>query len=259
MTRAFRFIPVVLALTLALCFGNASPAFAQHHGGGGGGGYHGGAVYHGGYNGSGVYHGGYGGYQPYYGGYGYNHGYNHNYYPWGAGLVGFGLGLGVGSSLFSPGYSYYNPGYSSYSPGYTYYNPSMYSAPLYDTSMPNYYMPTQFTPGYSTEMNAVSPAGYAASSGAPARMEINVPADAQLWLNGASTTLTGATRLFQTPPLTSGPTYTYEVKAKWQQDGKEKEATRTVTVQPGGFVRVDMKSPAAEGTPVSTSGSKPRS
>ena len=39
-----------------------------------------------------------------------------------------------------------------------------------------------------------------------------------------------------TPELASDKVYTYEVRAKWTQNGREFDQTRTVTVQPGAQV-----------------------
>src|SRR5262249_39259423 len=58
-----------------------------------------------------------------------------------------------------------------------------------------------------------------------ARLHVQLPADAVLWLNGQRMRRTGAERDFVSPELAEGETYAYEVKARWLQDGRPKEET----------------------------------
>jgi uncharacterized protein (TIGR03000 family) len=68
---------------------------------------------------------------------------------------------------------------------------------------------------------------------ATAEIEVRVPADAELWFNGAKTRRTGAVRVFESPPLEPGANYTYDVKARWTEDGQEVERTLRVPVAAG--------------------------
>jgi len=71
----------------------------------------------------------------------------------------------------------------------------------------------------------------------PASVQIQVPMpDAELWFNGVKMHQTGQTRQFVTPELATGESYTYEVRARWRQNGKEFDQTHTVTVHGGGQV-----------------------
>jgi uncharacterized protein (TIGR03000 family) len=63
--------------------------------------------------------------------------------------------------------------------------------------------------------------------------------DAQIWFDDHRTQQGGTQRTFESPPLQPG-TYTYQVRAKWRQDGKDMNQTRTVTVRPGQEVRIDF-------------------
>jgi uncharacterized protein (TIGR03000 family) len=56
-------------------------------------------------------------------------------------------------------------------------------------------------------------------------VNVRLPADAVLWLNGQRMRGTGAERDFISPELTEGETYAYQVKARWLQDGRPKEET----------------------------------
>jgi uncharacterized protein (TIGR03000 family) len=245
---------LVLVAVAALAW-SANPAPAQRHGGGHGGGYHGSSGgYHGGYGG---YHGGYyGGYPGYYHD-GYHSGWNGG---WGWGALGFGLGYALGSyqpfsgSGYYPSYSYgYAPSYGYY-PTYDYGNyqplPGNY-LPSYDSvapgtvlTTPNYsYVPgtMQPTPSYSygSMGTTVSPDG-----SAPVQVQVQVPAEAKVWFNGSETTLTGPSRLFESPPVAPGGSYTYTIKASWMENGKEMTQTRQLDVRPGQRTRVDFTQPA---------------
>jgi uncharacterized protein (TIGR03000 family) len=73
-----------------------------------------------------------------------------------------------------------------------------------------------------------------------AHVLIRLPAaDAQVWFDDHRTQQEGMQRLFDTPPLESG-TYSYKIRAKWRQNDKDMERTRTVRIQPGKTVTVDF-------------------
>lgn len=175
-----------------------------HSGGGHGGGHSGGGYHHGGYGGG--YHGG-GNYGGGYGG-GY-YGHNHGYYPYSYyGYPGFYFGNG--------GYPYYyGGGYDGY--GYDTYDsdPSMYS------TAPTYY------PQQSPQDDSV------ALTEADALFHVLVPPAAAIWVNGDKTTQTGPQREFITNGLTPGRAYTYEIRARWTQNGQEVDRTQKVKVQGG--------------------------
>jgi uncharacterized protein (TIGR03000 family) len=70
-----------------------------------------------------------------------------------------------------------------------------------------------------------------------ARVIVTVPSDAELWFNGVKMKTTGATRRFETPALSSGRS-TYEARARWMENGKEKTQTQQIAVAPGAQVRL---------------------
>jgi uncharacterized protein (TIGR03000 family) len=80
-----------------------------------------------------------------------------------------------------------------------------------------------------------------------------VPANAQVWFENARTNQGGAVRDFTSPPLTPGHVYTYEIRARWQQDGREIDQTRQVDIQAGSQVAVDFTKPAGAGVVASGS------
>jgi uncharacterized protein (TIGR03000 family) len=85
---------------------------------------------------------------------------------------------------------------------------------------------------------------YAAMPVVPANtasIRVMVPADAKLWFDGEATKQTGSERIFESPPLTPGKAFAYDVKAQWRdQDGKEVTQTRHVVVRANGSVSVEF-------------------
>jgi uncharacterized protein (TIGR03000 family) len=204
------------------------------HGGGFGGGhyggYHGGSHYGGGWGG---YHGGYGGYHNGYGHYGYHHdgyGHYHHFYPY-----GFGYGY----------YPYYNYGYYPYYDNYSYDYPYLGSALGYDS-------------GYSDGTAIPSTTYVAPASAAPAdrpiHLTVNVPADAQVWVDNTKTTSTGPVRQFESPPVTPGERYTYKIQARWNENGHELTQTQEVKVTAGARVNVNFPVPSATAEPKAAGG-----
>jgi uncharacterized protein (TIGR03000 family) len=64
-----------------------------------------------------------------------------------------------------------------------------------------------------------------------------------VWFNGTKMKTTGSVREYQSPPLTPGSQYTYEVRAWWNADGHPVVQTQQVAVAPGGHVDVNFPVP----------------
>jgi uncharacterized protein (TIGR03000 family) len=74
-----------------------------------------------------------------------------------------------------------------------------------------------------------------------ARVRVMVPADAKVWFDGKATRQDGTDRRFESPALTPGRAYSYEVKARWRdRDGKEVTRSRRVDVSANANVTVDF-------------------
>ncbi len=73
---------------------------------------------------------------------------------------------------------------------------------------------------------------------APVEIDVRVPPDAEIWFDGAKTTLTGPFRRFVSPPLALGHEYAYTVKVRWNENGNEVTQSRRVTVRPGEQVSI---------------------
>ena len=190
-----------------------SVALAQRHGGGhGGGGHHGTSSWHGGNNWN---HGGGNWNHGYYNSYGYRYPYYNNYgyrYPY-----WWGLGLGW-------------PSWGGYG-----YRSGEYYYPNYDNG---YY------PDYGYDNTYVSAPVEAA------RINVEVPPDATVLVNGVQMSQTGPVRQYVTPPLEPGYQYNYEIRASWMTPSGPVNNARTVWVNPGDNVMVDLNTaPPARSAP----------
>jgi uncharacterized protein (TIGR03000 family) len=153
--------------------------------------------------------GGYGGYRGGYGGYrgGYRGGYG-GYYP--------GIGIGIG---------FYGPYDYDYGYGYGYAPTYLYSQPPVIVASPN------------TNLTETADAP---SADGRAHMQVVVPADAAVWFNGNPTTQRGEQRIFDSPALIPGRDYQYKIRARWTEDGRAVDQTRTVIVHANAQVGVDF-------------------
>lgn len=88
-----------------------------------------------------------------------------------------------------------------------------------------------------------SHAGEPASDGGRAILVVRLPAAAALSIESKPTTLSGAERVFESPPLPAGKKFTYTLTATWEESGKSRSSTRTVTVQGGERTVVDFNTP----------------
>jgi uncharacterized protein (TIGR03000 family) len=122
-------------------------------------------------------------------------------------------------------------------PPYPY--PYPYPAYPYGTLLPDFYQGTP-DPNYSYSSmptTAVLPP----VDGNNAVVLVKVPlALADVTFNGTTTTTTGKTRVFTTPALEPGKTYSYSVTASWTDGGIPRTLTRTVQVSAGQTVTVDF-------------------
>jgi uncharacterized protein (TIGR03000 family) len=154
-------------------------------------------------------------------GYGYNNIYGRNFVyarrPW----YGYGWGWPFG---FGYGFGGYGYSYPVYVPIVVPYFPSTYMLPPVEP-----YDPYSMNP-YGPPGGQVSPP----SSGNSASIELYLPNNsAEVWFNDLKTQQTGQKREYVTPDLEPGKSFTYQVRAKWVEDGKEYDQTRTVTVRAG--------------------------
>jgi uncharacterized protein (TIGR03000 family) len=149
------------------------------------------------------------------------------------------------------GYGYGGYGYGGYGSGWNY--PGYYNG--YNNGTPQYYYGTQpgyysneATPEYSDSAPVLGDRIYGNSMAGTrttedmnaARIDVRVPANAEILFEGEKTTQTGSSRQFVSPPLTPGGKYTYDIQARWMENGRQINRTRHVPVGAGQVVRVDF-------------------
>jgi uncharacterized protein (TIGR03000 family) len=79
----------------------------------------------------------------------------------------------------------------------------------------------------------------------PVRINLRVPADAEVRIDGSSTTQRGEFRQFVSPPVLPGREYHYEVRASWKDGGRTVERSRRIIVHAGDLVNLDLTQPGA--------------
>jgi uncharacterized protein (TIGR03000 family) len=240
--KAFSFGGLLL-LAGALVLVTPGSGQAQHRGGGGhGGGFHAGGFHHDGMRGGGFHHGfNHGGFHHGFNHRGFHHGFNHRGFHHGFNHRGFHHGgFRGGGGWWYPGYSGYYwwyPGYSGYygaSPPY--YGSYPYSG--YSDYYPNTDSSDSSSPAYDS--GYYRSYGDVTSSDTRAYLTVSVPADAEIWIEGTRTTSTGSVREYQSPPLAPGARYTYNVRARWNENGREVIQTQQVEITAGTRVNVQF-------------------
>jgi uncharacterized protein (TIGR03000 family) len=78
------------------------------------------------------------------------------------------------------------------------------------------------------------------ASAAYATIDVQLPASADLFVEGRQLSQTSATRRVVTPNLEAGQTYAYTLKAKMVRDGQTVTATKTISFRAGETARVDF-------------------
>jgi len=145
---------------------------------------------------------------------------------WGNPVIAFGS---TPYSATSTGHGNY-PGSDGFIPGYGYY-PGQ-SADRY---------PWINGPGqpHTPPIPLPEPVGPTVPDGA-ALLRVYVPTEAELWVSDRATIQRGNVRVFVTPPLVAGGLSTYEIRARWLDQGRVRERTLQVKVAPGDRVTVDF-------------------
>jgi uncharacterized protein (TIGR03000 family) len=66
-----------------------------------------------------------------------------------------------------------------------------------------------------------------------ARLILNVPENAEVYVGGEKTNLTGARRVFESPDLTPGQQQNYDIRVVWKENGKTVDESRTLALAAG--------------------------
>jgi uncharacterized protein (TIGR03000 family) len=125
------------------------------------------------------------------------------------------------------------------------YNPRAYPPPTYyyayfGAGGGGVYDTAQAYPGRA-EPGSVPNAVPQAQTDTSVQIVVKVPAGAELWFNGWKTSSTGPVREFQSPSLAPGR-YSYDIRARWQENGKEVTQSQRIAVSPGTNTEVNFPS-----------------
>jgi uncharacterized protein (TIGR03000 family) len=162
---------------------------------------------------------------------------------------------------------YYNPGYMG-----TYgWSQPMYGSPYYGTLGGNTYVSPGFYASqqpynYSSPIfnGTVYPNNMASSTqslyppdgrtmqggmtdNTRAYIDVHVPPNAQVLFDNSPTQQRGQERRFVTPPLDPNSHYTYNVTAKWMENGQERRENKTVRLTPGQTSEVNFLTNQGQG------------
>ncbi len=86
---------------------------------------------------------------------------------------------------------------------------------------------TRWFPGYPERYHAVPP------TPGVAFIDVQLPADAELWFDDKKMAQTGSYRMFTTPELQPGKIFGYKVRARWFVRGHPVDDTREILMRPG--------------------------
>jgi uncharacterized protein (TIGR03000 family) len=150
-----------------------------------------------------------------------------------------------GGNYYSPFGYYGGPGYDPYYRGYGYgYGPRYNDGPL---EYSNYSGPAPLAPTTQVrQSNYAVPATAHEAVG----MKVLVPtADAKVWFENKETSQQGMERLFESPPLKPNQHFTYNIKARWTENGKTVNQERQVHILAGQNITVNFRAKAREDVP----------
>jgi uncharacterized protein (TIGR03000 family) len=78
---------------------------------------------------------------------------------------------------------------------------------------------------------------------APVVIDVIVPAEAELWIEGKKMGQNGEQRKFISPPLEAGRKFSYDFRIRFKDSGREQTKTRSLDVLAGGSYTVDFVNP----------------
>ena len=163
----------------------------------------------------------------------------------------YGYAYGYAPAYYSYGYFPYSWGYASpyvggyvYSPSYLSGYYGTYIPPSYSPS-PGYYSGPSTTYSYSAASDTSPYYSYGAMPSVGARdtalLNVRLPdPNAQVWVQDQPTQQRGTWREYISPRLNPDQNYVYDVRARWMENGREVERTRSVPVQANGVATVDF-------------------
>jgi uncharacterized protein (TIGR03000 family) len=167
----------------------------------------------------------------------------------GGASFGYSSGPGFHAGYYNAPYSWgnYSPRYypGGYRPYYPQYYGSQYAPDTYGYDPNNYSSAPSSSYGEDGRMFLYPPEDQNI-----ARINVRVPASAQIWFDGAKTTQTGSVREFTSPPINSDSEYSYEIRAHWMEGGQDVERTQKVTFHAGDRLTVNFATRRLQGAGV---------
>ncbi len=139
---------------------------------------------------------------------------------------------------FHAGCTCYGGGY-----GYGYGYPGAYVVPGAPAALTTPAAPAGTSPGKMSpagEPGSTPPKTGTTAAPKPARLIVQVPADARLYVDDQLMSTKSATRTFRTPQLNPGQTYYYIVRAELVRDGKTYNQTRQILVRAGDEIQTSF-------------------
>jgi uncharacterized protein (TIGR03000 family) len=94
--------------------------------------------------------------------------------------------------------------------------------------------------GYDLYPSVYPPVPRVRAEANTATIVLRTPQDAEVWFQGQKMPPGGGLRRFQSPPLARGKEYSYDIRARWTEDGRTKDETRRVPVHAGDQLRIDL-------------------
>jgi uncharacterized protein (TIGR03000 family) len=149
----------------------------------------------------------------------------------------------LGSFLFARPVAAQNEGYSLWShrnDTRTRRGLGNYISP--DRPAPFYYVPAavRSAPAIPYRSYYYAPRSEAAES-SPVFIDVLARPGAEIWFDGTRTTQTGPDREFVSPPLSPEHSYSYDVRVRWSERGREIDQTRHVTFYAGDRILLDFR------------------
>jgi uncharacterized protein (TIGR03000 family) len=102
----------------------------------------------------------------------------------------------------------------------------------------------------SSSSSSASPSApsVAVPASAAARLEVKLPQNARLWIEGKEIEQQSTSYSLTSPPLEAGYNYTYHLRSQWTDNGVQVTRERAVPIHAGETVTVDfMPAPPAQG------------
>jgi uncharacterized protein (TIGR03000 family) len=176
------------------------------------------------------------------GGHGGEHGGGHGGGEWRGGGWGGGSWGGYG---YSPYGGYGRGWYGGYPYSYGRY-PGYYSGGYYDSYPYGY----DYVPESAPLANAPAPRMNIPDNAA--LIDVRVPGNAEVLIDEQKTNQTGTMREFVTPALDPGQEFSYDIRARWTENGQEVVRHRKVNFHAGDRLTVNLMAPEPRPTAEAT-------